>query len=448
MLTLLAFVVAILILVSVHELGHFAVARLFNIKVTRFSIGFGKPFWKKKYGDTEWCLAPIPLGGYVKMVDTREGEVAPEDLPYAFDRQHPAKRMAVVVAGPLVNLMLAVVFFAAAAMFGVTETKAVIGTVLPDTIAARAGLQPGERVLAVNGEAVADFGDMQTQIVFGLDRGNVQITAENTAGTVHEYTIDADKEAAARTQIARGKALFGVMPDKLTNTLKYVSEQGAAYRAGLRDGDVIVALDGVAHDSWLTITEKVRLSPGRSIAVTYLRNGQTLHADVLPYAEEERPDAPLVGKIGTWWAEDAAWRNSVNHTYHPNFAQALQLGAQKTVDYSWLTLKFFGRMLIGQASLSHVSGPVTIADLAGKTAAAGLQAYVQFLALVSLSLGVLNLLPIPVLDGGHLLYYALEWVRGKPLSQRIQEAGMRFGLAAMLLLMCIAFFNDFTRLFG
>lgn len=446
--TLIAFVVAILILVSVHELGHFAVARLFKIKVTRFSVGFGKPFWKTKKGDTEWCLAPIPLGGYVKMVDTREGEVAPEDLPYAFDKQHPAKRIAVVVAGPLTNLLLAILFFAAAALFGVTETKPVIGTVLADTIAARAGLQEGERVVSVNGEAVTDFGDMQTQIVFGLDKGNVVIKTENAAGAVQQYTIIAADEAAARTEIARGRALFGILPDKLTNTLQNVDPQGAAYRAGLRDGDVVTALDGVAYSSWQAITDKVRASPGRAITFTYVRDGQTQQADVLPHAVEPSPDMPLIGRIGTQWAADMIWHQSINRTYQPTFAQALQLGANKTAEYAWLTVKFFGRMLIGQASLSHISGPVTIADIAGKTAAAGIQAYLGFLALVSLSLGVLNLLPIPVLDGGHLLYYAVEWIRGKPLSQKIQEAGIRFGLAAMLLLMCIAFFNDFTRLFG
>lgn len=447
--TLIAFIVAILILVSVHELGHLVVARYFNIKVIRFSIGFGKPFWKKNWKNIEWCIAPIPLGGYVKMVDTREDEnIPPEDLPYAFDKQHPLKRIAVVVAGPLVNLVLAIVLFTVTSMFGVTDVKPWVGSVMNYSIAQRAGFQEGDRVLSVNGTPVKDFGELSVQMMLSADMGDVHIQVQNAKNQTVERVIKVQNEKNTLDAIARGQESFGIIPNRMTQTIANINPKGAAYQAGLRNGDKIVMIDDEPYSSWQDIAEKIRHSAGQTLSITYLRDGQGHTVNVLPKSFEEHPDKPLVGKIGTWWASDGNWQSQVVSVRYPNVWEAIALGWKKTVDYSWLTLKFFGRMLIGQASMAHISGPVTIADLAGKTAAAGLQAYVQFLALISLSLGVMNLLPIPVLDGGHFVFYMIEWLRGKPLNQKIQEAGVRLGLAAMLLLMCVAFFNDFTRLFG
>ncbi|MBR6026335.1 MAG: RIP metalloprotease RseP [Neisseriaceae bacterium] len=449
MLTLIAFVIAILILVSVHEYGHFLVARACGIKVLRFSIGFGKPFISKKIGNTEWCLAPIPLGGYVKMVDTREGEVSEEDLPYAFDKQPAWKRIAVVVAGPITNLILAIIFFAIVAFQGIVEVRPVVGMVVPDTIAARAGIQDGVEVVSIDEYPVDDFSDMYMQLNMSLSEPEgVTIFAKDKDGQNLKFFINTQQEKKAIKSLILGKESFGIYPDRLTNTVKGIKVNSPAYVAGLRDGDTIVAVEDEELSSPWDITDRIRKSPGRSLNVTYIRNGETHQATVLPESVEEHPDKPLVGKIGTWWAADEEWGNSIRKTHQPTIFESFQIGVKQTVDYSWLTVKFFGKMLVGKASLSHISGPVTIADMAGKTAAAGLKQYIHFLALVSLSLGVLNLFPIPMLDGGHLMFYLIELIRGKPLSDKTQEVGMRIGLTLMLILMLIAFSNDFARLLG
>ena len=447
--TIIAFIVALLILVSVHEYGHYLVARFFNIKVLRFSIGFGKPFWSKKKGDTEWCLAPIPLGGYVKMVDTREGEVAPEDLPYAFDKQHPLKRIAVVVAGPLTNLILAIVFFAAAAMFGVVETQPMVGTVVPNSVAERAGIQENIRINAIDGKPVKNFTDVGVELLLALDKSQaVLINATDENGAAVEYKIDTQKEKAAIDAMARGKETFGILPYRQLPVLSGVLKDGAAGKAGLTDGDKIIAINDEPMNSAQIITQKIRQSANKPLSVQYERQGQIATVILTPDSVKETADSPAVGKIGTYWAADEAWNNQVQTAFKPNIFQAAAIGSKQTVEYSWLTLKFFGKMLVGQASIKHISGPGTIAEMAGKTVERGIQPYIAFLALVSLSLGVLNLMPIPVLDGGHFLYYAIEWLRGKPLSLQVQEFGVRLGIAALSLLMIIAFFNDFMRWFG
>ena len=242
--TIIAFIVALLILVSVHEYGHYLVARFFNIKVLRFSIGFGKPFWSKKKGDTEWCLAPIPLGGYVKMGDTREGEVALDDLPYAFDKQHPLKRIAVVVAGPLTNLILAIVFFAVAAMFGVVEIEPMVGTVVPNSVAERAGIQENVRINKIDGKEIKNFTDVGVELLLALDKKQaVVINATDENGQAVEYKIDTQKEKAAIDAMARGKESIGIMPYRQLPVLSGVLKDGAAGRAGLQDGDKIIAID-------------------------------------------------------------------------------------------------------------------------------------------------------------------------------------------------------------
>ena len=445
MLTVIAFISAILILVSLHELGHFAVARLFGVKVQRFSVGFGTPFFKKKVGDTEWCLAPIPLGGYVKMVDTREGNVAEADLPYAFDRQHPAKRMAIVAAGPITNLVLAIVLFGASFSFGVTDIRPWVGMVEPASIAAQAGFQPGDRIESVNQKPVKDWGQAQTEMVLNLDAGKVNVAVQTDEGEPAQRVIDVAGTPQAAEAAKRG-GFIGLMPFKIVNRIGEVVPGSPADKAGLKKGDTLLAIDGEGVADWQSWVEQVRRSAGQKLTVSYERDGNQ-------YQTELRPDSTVVngqiiGRVGVGAMNDEAWDAQVRHRYVPGVAAAFAMGAQKTWDYSVLTLQFFGKLLTGQASLSHISGPITIADVAGKTAAIGLQSYVEFLALVSVSLGILNLLPIPVLDGGHLLYYAFEWLRGKPVSERAQQIGLRLGIAMMLMLMFVAFFNDITRLFG
>ena len=444
--TLLAFIFAILILVSLHEFGHYIVARLCGVKVLRFSVGFGKPFFTRKRGDTEWCLAPIPLGGYVKMVDTREGEVAQADLPYAFDKQHPAKRIAIVAAGPLTNLALAVLLYGLSFSFGVTEIRPYVGTVEPDTIAARAGFQSGDRIQSVNSTPVADWGSAQTEIALNLEAGKVAVAVQTASGAQTVRTIDAAGTEEAG-KIAKNQGYIGLMPFKITTVIGGVEKGSPADKAGLKTGDKLTAADGKPITSWQEWANLTRQSPGRKIALTYERDGQARTADIRPDTVE-RSDKTLIGRVGLLPQSDKAWDRQIRRNYRPSVVHAFGIGWEKTVSYSWTTVKFFGKLISGNASASHISGPLTIADIAGQSAELGLQSYLEFLALVSISLGVLNLLPVPVLDGGHLVFYTAEWIRGKPLGERIQNIGLRFGLALMMLMMAIAFFNDITRLLG
>ena len=444
--TLLAFIFAILILVSLHEFGHYIVARLCGVKVLRFSVGFGKPFFTRKRGDTEWCLAPIPLGGYVKMVDTREGEVAQADLPYAFDKQHPAKRIAIVAAGPLTNLALAVLLYGLSFSFGVTEIRPYVGTVEPDTIAARAGFQSGDRIQSVNSTPVADWGSAQTEIALNLEAGKVAVAVQTALGAQTVRTIDAAGTEEAG-KIAKNQGYIGLMPFKITTVIGGVEKGSPADKAGLKTGDKLTAADGKPITSWQEWANLTRQSPGRKIALTYERDRQARTADIRPDTVE-RSDKTLIGRVGLLPQSDKAWDRQIRRNYRPSVVHAFGMGWEKTVSHSWTTVKFFGKLISGNASASHISGPLTIADIAGQSAELGLQSYLEFLALVSISLGVLNLLPVPVLDGGHLVFYTAEWIRGKPLGERIQNIGLRFGLALMMLMMAIAFFNDITRLLG
>lgn len=444
--TLLAFIFAILILVSLHEFGHYIVARLCGVKVVRFSVGFGKPFFTRKRGDTEWCLAPIPLGGYVKMVDTREGEVSEADLPYAFDKQHPAKRIAIVAAGPLTNLALAVLLYGLSFSFGVTELRPYVGTVEPDTIAARAGFQSGDKIQSVNGTPVADWGSAQTEIVLNLEAGKVAVGVQTASGAQTVRTIDAAGTPEAG-KIAKNQGYIGLMPFKITTVAGGVEKGSPAEKAGLKTGDKLTAADGKPITSWQEWANLTRQSPGKKITLNYERAGQTHTADIRPDTVEQ-PDHTLIGRVGLRPQPDRAWDAQIRRSYRPSVIRAFGMGWEKTVSHSWTTLKFFGKLISGNASVSHISGPLTIADIAGQSAELGLQSYLEFLALVSISLGVLNLLPVPVLDGGHLVFYTAEWIRGKPLDERVQNIGLRFGLALMMLMMAVAFFNDVTRLLG
>ncbi|WP_308472493.1 RIP metalloprotease RseP, partial [Neisseria gonorrhoeae] len=289
--TLLAFIFAILILVSLHEFGHYIVARLCGVKVVRFSVGFGKPFFTRKRGDTEWCLAPIPLGGYVKMVDTREGEVSEADLPYAFDKQHPAKRIAIVAAGPLTNLALAVLLYGLSFSFGVTELRPYVGTVEPDTIAARTGFQSGDKIQSVNGVSVQDWSSAQTEIVLNLEAGKVAVGVQTASGAQTVRTIDAAGTPEAG-KIAKNQGYIGLMPFKITTVAGGVEKGSPAEKAGLKPGDRLTAADGKPIASWQEWANLTRQSPGKKITLTYERAGQTHTADIRPDTVEQ-PDHTL-----------------------------------------------------------------------------------------------------------------------------------------------------------
>ncbi len=445
LLTIVAFIVAILLLVSLHELGHLLVARWCGVKVLRFSIGFGKPFYSIKCANIEWCLAPIPLGGYVKMVDTREGEVSEADLPFAFDRQHPLKRIAIVIAGPLTNLILAIILYAASfSIGGITQMRPWVGMVEPASVAADAGFRSGDRILSVNGQPVTDWSDAQAKIMLNLDAGKVLVDVISAAGQSGKRLLNIAGTDAAANVAKTG--YLGIVPFKVINQIGMVVPDSVAAKAGLQAGDTLLTINGRKISNWQEWVDNIRTSAGARLDISYQRNGQIQHTSLRP--ESVLENGTIIGQVGVGAMRDKAWDRQIRQHYQPSFFQSVQLAMQRTWDYITLTLSMFAKLLTGQASLHYLSGPLTIADVAGKTAAMGWQSYTEFLALVSVSLGVLNLLPVPVLDGGHLLYYAIEWIRGKPLSLRIQEMGLRFGIAAMLMLMLVAFFNDITRLFG
>ncbi len=445
--TFFAFVAAILLLVSLHELGHLLVARWCGIKVLRFSVGIGKPFYTKRWRNIEWCLAPLPLGGYVKMVDTREGDVSPEDLPYAFDKQPPLKRIAVVAAGPLTNLALAAVLYCISfSIGGVTQLRPYVGEVETPSIAAAAGFQAGDKILRVNGRPVTNFADAQTEIVLDLEAGTITVDVENAQGQPETRTINAAGTPEARA-VAKRQTGLGMQPFKVSDKIGEVVAGTPAAEAGLQKGDKIVSINNISTPAWRDWSKIVAENPGRSLKIGYIRNGKEYTAAVIP-VPHKLAEGKTIGQLGVRPAADEAWDKKIRHHYNPDFAESLRLGWQKTAQYTTLTFSFFGKLVTGNASLNHISGPITIAEVAGKTAQIGWQPYVEFLALVSVSLGVMNLLPIPVLDGGHLLFYTIELLFRRPLSRRVQDWGLRFGIAAMLAMMVLAFFNDITRLFG
>jgi regulator of sigma E protease len=443
---LAAFVVAILLLVSLHEFGHYIVARWCGVKVLRFSVGFGKPFWKKQRGDTEWCLAPIPLGGYVKMVDTREGEVAEADLPYAFDKQPPLKRIAIVVAGPLVNLILAVLLYVASFnLYGVTEVKPWVGTVESDSLAAKSGFQVGDRITSINGKAVHDWMDAQTELVIALQAGNVTVGVQDAQGVATARIMDVEANPASVDAATQGQGV-GIWPIKVKSEISQVLPNSAAERAGLKAGDKVVAVNGQKLLGWKDWVDVIKASPGKDLRLDVQRQGQMLSLMLRPDSEDKGQQ--LEGKAGVAASIDNDWEAQVKTQREVGIGESVVLAAQKTWNLSALTLKFLGKLIMGEASIKGISGPVSIGEMAGKSAMMGLETYIQFLAVISISLGVMNLLPIPVLDGGHLLYYIIEWVRGKPLSEHVQTVGLKIGLCIMGLFMLVAFFNDFTRIFG
>lgn len=446
MLTLLAFLVAIGVLVTFHELGHYWVARLCGVKVLRFSIGFGKPLWSYWRKGTEWVICPIPLGGYVRMLDEREGPVTEALRPQAFNNQHVLKRIAIVAAGPLANLLLAVLLYWVVMGQGVTQIKPLVGTVVAQTPAAAAGFAPGDRILSVAGQPVANWQQIRLALVeAAMSPDATVVQVETAAGARAERRIDparfGDKAVTAMQQ-----GSTGLTPGRFLPVIGALEEGGAAQSAGLKPGDKLLALNGKPLSNWEGWVAEVRNSPGRDLEVKIQRGSDTLSIKVRPQAHQK--DGEVVGRIGAAPQADAVWGRQLLYTEHYSVAQAGLAALAKTWDTGWMSVKFMGRMLMGQASLDNLSGPLTIANVAGQTAREGLTPYLEFLALISISIGVLNLLPIPVLDGGHLMYYVAELIRGRPVSERAQLFGQKIGFILLASLMAFALLNDFSRLFG
>lgn len=448
MTTLLAFVGAIALLVVFHELGHYWMARRCGVKVLRFSIGFGKVIYSKRFSSagTEWVVSAIPLGGYVKMLDEREGEVAPEDLPYAFNRQPVLQRMAIVITGPLANFLLAIVLYWGLFVHGLPGLKPMLGEVPPGSPAAHAQIQPGETILSINGETVPSWQELRWTILeLSLRHGEVRIEARSAQGEPLFHLLDISGLEA--------KDLDGEFLDKLglhpyrpvvLPVIGKIVEGGVAQRAGLREGDHILRANGVAVQRWGELVEMIRAHPGQTLRLDFQRGEMTSSMELVPQGVDE--SGKKVGKIGAGpQVDDAAWQAMlIEVSYGP--LEAFSRSLRKTWETSVITLKMLGKMVLGEVSMKNLSGPITIADYAGQSAETGLAAYLSFLALISISLGVLNLLPIPLLDGGHLLYYVAELVKGSPVSEQAWEIGQKIGIALLGTLMIFAIYNDINRL--
>lgn len=441
-----AFLVVLGVLVVFHELGHYAVARLAGVKVLRFSVGFGRIVWSRRLGPdrTEWALSSIPLGGYVKMADEREDPLAPEDLPRAFNRQGVGKRFAIVAAGPIANLLLAVLLFAGTFVAGVPGQLAVLAPPSAGSPAAAAGFADRDRVVAVEGEGVATLQELRWRIVKAQGRDSVAVDVEREDGSRVSRTLSLASMSAADWE-GNPLAVLGLRPDLGAPIVDQVSPGKPAEAAGLRAGDRIVAVDGRAARSPSDVAGATNAKPGSPIVFRVRRGGETFDATVVPEAQDQ--GGRRIGLAGLRLKVDPEVVASVTTTVRSNPVDAIAAGVRKTWELSAFTLRMLGRMITGDASLKNLSGPITLADYAGQSAQAGVLTFVGYLALISISLGVLNLLPIPLLDGGHLLYYLAEIVLGRPVSDRAFEVGQRIGMALLAMLMTLALVNDVSRLF-
>jgi regulator of sigma E protease len=446
--TIAAFVVALGALIIVHEYGHYLVARICGIKVLRFSIGFGTPLWKKRIGrdSTEWVVAAVPLGGYVKMLDEREGEVATHELDRAFNRQSVWRRFAVVIAGPVANFLLAILLYWVLFMHGVQEARPVVAAPLPNTPAASAGFESGETIRAIDGETVTSWQEVRWRMLqLALERKQVNVEVLDRGNRLSWRTLDLSRVDAEQLE-GDTLALIGLRlyRPEIRPVIGQIVPGGVAEQAGLQADDRILSANGKPILVWDELVEQVRRHPAIELHLTIQRGNERRELTLIPEAVQQGGSA--VGRIGAAAKLDQQALDKLVTVVRYGAASALAKAVEKTWDTSVFSLRMLGRMLIGQVSWKNLSGPVTIADYAGQSAQLGVIAYLNFLALISISLGVLNLLPIPLLDGGHLMYYTVEILKGSPVSERMMEIGQKFGLTLLLVLMAFAFYNDINRL--
>jgi len=442
--TVIAFLFALCVLIVFHELGHYWVARLCNVKVLRFSLGMGKVLFSRRFGpdQTEWVISAIPLGGYVKMLDARDPDgqaVAQADLSREFTHQSVWKRIAIVVAGPFANFLLAIVLFVVLFMAGVPEPVAKLGQPPATSLAYQLGLRGNDLITAVNGRPIQLWSELRWELLqLAVEKKPVTLTVKP------EGTTETDQIILPVEQLS-GQDIESDFLNKLGLNLALTTHLGKlmpdspALRAGLKQGDVVISIDDKTITDGRDLVEIVRAAPDKALMFKVRRSDAILEFLVTPVAEVT--DKGPVGKLKV---EVSSMPEMVDH--RDGLADALPKAIQRTWSTSVLTVKMLGRMIVGEASLKNITGPLTIASYAGQSAKTGGLAYISFLAFISISLGVMNLLPIPILDGGHLLYYSLEVLTGRPVSTRLWEISQRAGLAVLLLLMVIAFFNDIVRL--
>ncbi len=448
--TILSFLVTVGVLVVIHELGHYAAARAVGVKILRFSVGFGRTLWMRRLGadQTEWAIAAIPLGGFVKMLDEREGGVAVRDLPRAFNRQNVWARILIVLAGPFANFLLALLIYWALFIAGLPGVKPVVGDPPRDSPAAFAGLSNGDTIRAVADEAVHTWTDVRWLLLKeAVKRGVTPIEVETQGGG--RSTRNLDMGAITKDDLDRdflGKLGLRPFRPRVAAELGRVLPASAAERAGLAEGDRVVSVEGTPVATWFDFTAQIAANPGRTLAIVIERQGRRFEVRATPDPVGE--GAARIGRLGI--EPGAALKREYERmttTVRYGPLEALARAAHKVWDLSIFSVKMLGRMIVGDVSWKNLSGPITIADYAGQSAQLGWITWLGFLALVSVSLGVLNLLPIPLLDGGHLVYYFAEIVKGSPVSERTMEIGQRLGLALLLGLTFFAFYNDLNRLF-
>ncbi|MBI1196042.1 MAG: RIP metalloprotease RseP [Gammaproteobacteria bacterium] len=448
--SLLAFVFVIAVLVSAHEFGHFWVAKRLGVKVLRFSIGFGKPIkvWRGRDADaTEYCIASLPLGGYVRMLDEREGPVEDRELHRAFNRQALWRRFAIVFAGPLSNFLLAILVYTLVFMIGVTGTKPVVGKLAAGGLAERGGFQTGDLIKRVDGSEAKTWDDAFLAIMaVSIDRADAEVEVQDSAHNARLRHLDFSR---VEGDIDRENLMkfIGMQPYEVPvpSVIGQVEADGPAARAGLKAGDRITSVDDQALSEWSAWVEAVRKRPGETMTVGVERGGEKLTLNLVPESKIGK-DGKTYGRIGAAVDFPTKAFEALQTTVRYWPLQALGEGLSKTGHMTWLTLGMLYSMIFGDVSVDNLSGPISIAAYAGESAGIGLTAFLDFIALISISLGVLNLLPIPVLDGGHLFFYLIEAVKGRPVSPEAELLGQRIGIAAILTLMVFAFYNDIARL--
>lgn len=445
---ILAVIVVLGVLITFHEYGHYWVAKRCGVKVLRFSVGFGKPIWSRtdRHG-TEFAVAAIPLGGYVKMLDEREAPVAPDLQDQAFNRKTVWQRIAIVAAGPLANFLLAIVAYWLLFIVGTTTVAPVVGSVAPGSPAEQGGLSPGQEIVAVQGDTVRSWDEINLKLVAAIGHsGALSISARDDGSTsVRDYQLPVDNWLV-RQDPPQPLPSLGLEPwrPSFPAVLGQVLDDEAAGRAGLQSGDRIVLVDGEPVEDWLHFVDLVRGNPETTLLLEIARSGEILELALTP-GSNVIESGVVIGYIGAG-AEPVEWPEEYRREIRYGPIAAVGHSLSRTGEMSLLTVDAIRKMFVGLISPSNLSGPITIARVAGDSARTGLETFVSFLAYLSISLAILNLLPIPVLDGGHLVYYAVEAVRGKPVSERVQAVGLRIGLALVGSLMLMALYFDLMRL--